>query len=100
MSDLADPQFTPLSIIYNRLGQLDHPLYRALAHPDYPQQYRYLAIESALRTRHVPVCGYRVTALGLESPERIENKLDAETEIALNHRRAHAAPCVRRWRLH
>ena len=35
--------------IFYHLGRLDHPLYRALAHDDYPREYGLLAIESVLR---------------------------------------------------
>jgi hypothetical protein len=66
---------------FNSLGRLDHPLYRALAHDNYPREYRLLAIESVLRPGKVPVQGCRHTSLGLEAPERIEMKIDAETEI-------------------
>jgi hypothetical protein len=67
--------------IFYHLGRLDHPLYRALAHDDYPREYRLLAIERVLRPGKVPVQGCRHTSLGLETPERIEMKIDAETKI-------------------
>jgi hypothetical protein len=70
-----------LSCICNSLGRPDHPLYRALAHADYPKEYRLLALESALRPRKVPLRGCRVTAFGLAPSERIETKIDVETVI-------------------
>jgi hypothetical protein len=79
--DQAPHDWQPLSCICNSLGRLDHPLYRRLTHDDYPREYRLLALESALRSGKIPLHGRRVTALGLEAPERIETKIDVETAI-------------------
>jgi hypothetical protein len=75
-----------LSRICNSLGRHDHPLYRALAHADYPKEYRLLALESAFRAGKIPLHGRRVTALELGAPEHIETKINADTaiEITLN----------------
>jgi hypothetical protein len=73
-----------LSCICNSLGRPDHPLYRALAHADYPKEYRLLALESALRPGKVPLRGCRVTAFGLAPHERIETKIDVETAIDIS----------------
>jgi hypothetical protein len=97
----------PLSCICNSLGRPDHPLYRALAHADYPKEYRLLALESALRHGKVPLRGCRVNALGLGPPERIETKIDVDTavdisldEVALSNRYDSAADLDASWRPH
>jgi hypothetical protein len=79
--DQAPHDWRFLLDIFYEIGRLDHPLYRALAHDDYPREYRLLAIESVLRSGKLPVQGCRHTSLGLEAPEPIEMKIDAETEI-------------------
>ncbi|HEV7909652.1 MAG TPA: hypothetical protein VGP28_00835 [Methylocella sp.] len=86
MADQAPHDWQLLSRICNSLGRHDHPLYRALAHADYPKEYRLLALESALRSGGIPMRGSRMTAFGLEAPEHIETKIDADTaiEITLN----------------
>jgi hypothetical protein len=80
MRAMADDWQLLLDIFY-KLGRPDHPLYRALAHADYPKEYRLLAFESALRSGEIPLCGCRVTAFGLANAERIETKIDADTAI-------------------
>src|SRR3982074_3482818 len=73
-----------LSDIFYKFGRLDHPLYQALAHGDYPREYRLLALENALRPGKIPMLGCRVTALNRDPPERIETKLDADTAIEIH----------------
>jgi hypothetical protein len=72
--------------IFYRLGRLDHPLYRTLVHDDYPHEHLLLELESALRSGEIPMLGCRVSAFGLEVPEHIETKInaDAAIEITLN----------------
>jgi hypothetical protein len=84
MADQAPHDWQLLSRICNSLSRHDHPLYRALAHADYPKEYRLLALESALRSGEIPLCGCRVTAFGLANAERIETKIDAETAIDIS----------------
>jgi hypothetical protein len=73
-----------LSCIFNSLGRLDHQLYLLLTHDGYPREYRLLALESALRSGEIPMLGCRVSAFGLEVPERIEAKIDVETAIDIS----------------
>jgi hypothetical protein len=73
MTDNRDWQL--ISHSCDLLGRPDHPFSRALALA--PKRRRLLAI--ALRSGEIPMRGRRVTALGLETPERIEAKIDVAT---------------------
>ena len=86
--------------IFYYLGRLDHPLYSEFASQDSVlasqvfasqeerqkarQEARKNVLTRAIRSGKVAVQGCRDTSLGLETPERIEAKIDAETEINIS----------------
>jgi hypothetical protein len=104
--------------IFYYLGRLDHPLYSEFASQDSVlasqvfasqeerqkarQEARKNVLTRAIRSGKVAVQGCRDTSLGLETPERIEAKIDAETEIniSLNEitlRKVYDIPATDKW---